>query len=414
VIHVEITTHVVDFGGKPAKLVLANDVTDSMKLEEQLRQSQKMEAVGLLAGGVAHDFNNVLTAIIGYGNLLHMKLPPDDPLRAYAESILTTSQRAAQLTQSLLTFSRKQVIKPQPMGINGIVLRVEKLLKRLIREDIDLRTELDEADTTVLADSVQIEQVLMHLVTNARDAMPEGGTLTIRSTVVDLDAEDAATRGAGRPGRYVRLTVADSGRGMDEQTRERIFEPFFTTKEMGKGTGLGLATVYGIIKQHGGFIDVESAPGAGTSFHLYFPSAGTGGELPVSPDSQAPPGGSETVLVAEDDDIIRALVRSVLKEFGYQVIEAKDGEEAVRVFGENRDRIDLLLFDVIMPKKNGRAALDEIRARQPRAKVLFMSGYSADMISKEGILDEGVSFIPKPVSPSELLRKVREVLDGTN
>jgi CheY-like chemotaxis protein len=229
--------------------------------------------------------------------------------------------------------------------------------------------------------------------------------------VVDLDAEDVAARGAGRPGRYVRLTVADSGKGMDEQTRERIFEPFFTTKEMGKGTGLGLATVYGIIKQHQGFIDVESASGAGTSFHLYFPSAGTGSELPIAPDTQAPPGGNETVLVAEDDDIIRSLVRSVLKEFGYQVIEAKDGEEAVRIFREDRGRIDLLLFDVIMPKKNGRAALDEIRAMDPRAKVLFMSGYSGDMISKEGILEKGMSFVPKPVSPSTLLRKVREVLD---
>ena len=410
-IHVEITTHVVDFGGRPAKLVLANDITKSMMLEEQLRQSQKMEAVGLLAGGVAHDFNNVLTAIIGYGNLLQMKLAPTDPLRAYAESILNTSQRAAQLTQSLLTFSRKQVVNPIPLELNGIILRVEKLLKRLIREDIELRTELTEKNTTVLADSIQIEQVLMNLVTNARDAMPRGGTLTIRSAIVTLDAEFVAAHGFGKRGPHVEISVADTGTGMDERTRDRIFEPFFTTKDMGKGTGLGLATVYGIIKQHRGFIDVETAPGAGTSFLLYFPLIEKEAESPLDRTSATLTGGTETVLVAEDDEVIRNLTRSVLTEFGYQVIEAMDGEDAVRVFGENRDRVDLLLLDVIMPRKNGKAAYEEIRRMKPGIRALFMSGYSADMISKEGVLEKGLSFISKPVSPIEMLMKVREVLD---
>jgi PAS domain S-box-containing protein len=410
-IYVEITSHTVDFGGRRAEIVLANDVTDSLRLEDQLRHSQKMEAVGLLAGGVAHDFNNVLTAIIGYGNLLSMKMAPTDPLRTYAESILTTSQRAAQLTQSLLTFGRKQVVNPLPLELNGIIMRVERLLKRLIREDIELKTELTNGNTTVLADSIQVEQMLMNLVTNARDAMPRGGRLTISSSVVDLDAEFVAAQQYGQPGPYVRVTVADTGDGMDEGTRERIFEPFFTTKEMGKGTGLGLATVYGIIKQHRGFIDVESSPGAGTSFHLYFPLIPKNAEHPSGRAGASLTGGTETVLVAEDDEMIRNLTRSVLTEFGYRVIEAKDGDDAVRVFGDNRDRIDLLLLDVIMPRKNGKAAYEEIRRIRPGIKALFMSGYSADIISKEGILEKGISFISKPVSPTELLLKVREVLD---
>src|SRR5512139_2250099 len=271
VIYVEITSHVVDFVGRRAEIGLANDITERLKLEDQLRQAQKMEAVGLLAGGVAHDFNNVLTAIIGYGNLLLMKLAGNDPLRPYAENILATSQRAAQLTQSLLAFSRKQVINPVAIDLNSIMRRVEKLLKRLIPEDIDLRTDFTGENTAILADSVQIEQVLMNLVTNARDAMPGGGTLTISSMITRPDDAVIAARGQGAGGPFVKLTVADTGAGMDERTRERIFEPFFTTKEMGKGTGLGLATVYGIVKQHKGFIDVESAPARGTSFHLYFP-----------------------------------------------------------------------------------------------------------------------------------------------
>jgi nitrogen-specific signal transduction histidine kinase/ActR/RegA family two-component response regulator len=397
--------------GRRAEIVLANDVTERLKLEDQLRQAQKMEAVGLLAGGVAHDFNNVLTAIIGYGNLLLMKLAGNDPLRTYAENILATSQRAAQLTQSLLAFSRKQVINPVAIDLNSIMRRVEKLLKRLIPEDIDLGTDFTGENTTILADSVQIEQVLMNLVTNARDAMPSGGTLTISSMITSPDDAVIAARGLGAGGPFVKLTVADTGAGMDERTRERIFEPFFTTKEMGKGTGLGLATVYGIVKQHKGFIDVESSPGRGTSFHLYFPLIRQDAAQTASRSSDTLKGGTETILVAEDDEMLRGLCRSILKEFGYNVIEARDGVDAVEVFRQNRDRIDMLLLDVIMPRKNGKAAYDEIRTIKADVKVLFISGYSADMISKEGILERGLHFISKPLSPTDLLQKVREVLD---
>ena len=411
IIYVEITSHVVDFGGRRGEIVLANDVTKSLKLEEQLRQAQKMESVGLLAGGVAHDFNNVLTAIIGYGNLLQMKLAKTDPLRSYAENILTTAQRAAQLTQSLLAFSRKQVINPIPVELNGIITRVEKLLKRLIREDIELITRLVPGDTAVMADSVQIEQVLMNLVTNARDAMPHGGTLTISTSIDELGKDFITVHGYGKPGAYVRLSIADTGEGMDERTREHIFEPFFTTKEMGKGTGLGLASAYGLIKQHKGFIEVESAPGRGTSFHIYFPALKPGASKNEAHAEEVLPGGTESILVAEDDEIIRNLTSSILREFGYTVIVALDGNDAIKEFRENRDRIRLLLFDVIMPRKNGKDAYEEIRTIRPDIKVLFISGYSADVISKEGILERGVSFISKPVSPSELLRKVRDVLD---
>ncbi len=411
VIHVEITSHVVDFGGRRGEIVLANDVTNSLKLEDQLRQAQKMEAVGLLAGGVAHDFNNVLTAIIGYGNLLQMKMEKTDPLRSYAENIMITAQRAAQLIQSLLAFSRKQVINPIPIELNGIILRVEKLLKRLIREDIELTTRLVPDDTTVMADSVQVEQVLMNLVTNARDAMPRGGTLTISSSIDELSESFIAIHGYGKPGAYVRLSITDTGAGMDERTRERIFEPFFTTKEMGKGAGLGLASAYGLIKQHKGFIEVESEPGRGTSFHIYFPALKSDASKNRAYAEEALKGGTESILVAEDDEVIRTLTSSLLREFGYTVIVAKDGNDAVSVFRENRDRIGLLLLGVIMPRKNGKDAYEEIRTLRPGIKVLFISGYSADMISKEGILEKGLSFISKPVSPSELLRKVREALD---
>ena len=410
VISVEITSHTVDFEGRRAELVLIQDVTDRLRLEDQLRQAQKMEAVGLLAGGVSHDFNNVLTAIIGYGNLLQMKLPPGDRLRTYAESILSTAQRAAQLTQSLLTFSRKQVINPAPVELNGIISRIGKLLRRLIREDIELSLHLHKGDTTIMADSIQIEQVLMNLANNARDAMPDGGMLTISTDVVEQDGMTAGGS-AQKADTYVKLTVSDTGVGMDERTRERIFEPFFTTKEMGKGTGLGLAMVYGTVAQHNGFIDVESAPGAGTSFHAYFPLIRAAALPAGSRPEVTLRGGTETILVAEDDETLRGLTRSVLEEFGYTVLMATDGEEAVELFRGNRDRVQLVLFDVIMPKKNGRAAYEEIRKTAPGMKALFVSGYSADILSKEGILDAGVDAIAKPLSPLELVQKVREILD---
>jgi PAS domain S-box-containing protein len=410
-IQAEITSHTVDFAGRRAELVLANDVTDRLKLEEQLRQAQKMEAVGLLAGGVAHDFNNVLTAIIGYGNLLHMKLAQDDPLRSYADNILSTAQRAAQLTQSLLAFGRKQVINPSPVELNSIVQRIAKLLQRLIREDIELRIALTDGNTMIMADSVQIEQVLMNLATNARDAMPHGGTLTIATSIVTLQRELIVSHGTVAPGRHVILSVSDTGIGMDERTRERLFEPFFTTKEMGKGTGLGLATTYGVVTQHRGTVDVESEIDKGTIFRFYFPLVKTQSQHQQANSPHAVPSGKETILVAEDDEMLRNLARSVLTEFGYTVVEAQDGEEAVEIFGAEPDRYDLLLFDVIMPRKNGKDALDEIRGIRPDVRAVFMSGYSADIISKEGILDQGIDVVTKPVSPVELLQKLRRVLD---
>jgi CheY-like chemotaxis protein/two-component sensor histidine kinase len=302
-------------------------------------------------------------------------------------------------------------MKPMPVDLNTIIVRFGKLLRRLIREDIDIRLDLCEHDTTIMAESIQLEQVLMNLATNARDAMPDGGVLAITTAVIDGNGPTAAAPGTGIAGPVVRLTISDTGIGMDERTRERVFEPFYTTKEMGKGTGLGLALVYSIISQHNGSIDAESTPGAGTSFHISFPLVKPG--LPL--DAKAPEtkisGGTETILVAEDDQILLDLTRSVLEEFGYTVLAARDGEDAVRMFRENRDRVRLLLFDVIMPKKNGRATFEEIRSIVPGMKVLFVSGYSADIISKEGILDAGADMITKPLSPVELLRKVREVLD---
>jgi PAS domain S-box-containing protein len=412
IIYVEITSHVVEFGGKRAELVLANDVTGRLRLEEQFRQAQKMEAVGLLAGGVAHDFNNILTAIIGYGNLMQMKMPAGEPLRTHVDQILSTAEQAAQLTRSLLAFSRKQVLNPAPADLNAVIRKVQKLLKRLIGENIEFRTELGAGDMTVMVDVIQIEQVLMNLATNARDAMPGGGVLTVRSARTELADGFIRSRGYGKPGAYARMSIVDTGVGMDEKTRERIFEPFFTTKELGKGTGLGLATVYGIIKQHDGIIEVESEPGKGSAFHAYLPLVPAAPAGPAAAEPEELKGGTETVLIAEDDEVIRRLTSTVLREFGYTVLEAADGEQAVGLFRGNKDKIGLLLFDVIMPKMSGRDAFEKIRAISPGVKALFISGYSADMISKEGILEPGMNFIAKPVSPKELLKKVREVLDG--
>jgi hypothetical protein len=330
VITVELTSHGVEFGGRRAELVLVHDITDRQRLEDQLRQAQKMEAVGLLAGGVSHDFNNVLTAIIGYANLLQLKLSAGDPLRAYADNILSTSQRAAQLTQGLLTFSRKQVINPAAVELNSVISRIGRLLRRLIREDIELRLDLCDADATIMADSIQLEQVIMNLATNARDAMPDGGTLTMATNIVRIEGA-AAGEGVPKPGAYVRLTVSDTGIGMDERTRARIFEPFFTTKELGKGTGLGLAMVYGAVVQHSGFIETESAPGTGTSFHVHFPllrapdDAGEQQEAPLR-------GGTETILVAEDDETLRDLTRSVLDTgIGKRLLAEPEGEPLPRI-----------------------------------------------------------------------------------
>ncbi len=389
------------------------DYTEQKKLEEQLRQAQKMEAVGQLAGGIAHDFNNILTAIIGYGSVLLMKMRDDDPLKHNAEQILAASQRAANLTKSLLAFSRKQILNPKPVNVNEIIKRIERLLSRIIGEDIELRTALTDKDLIVSADSGQMEQVLMNLATNARDAMPKGGLLTIETALMELDEEYKKTHAYGEPGEYAVISVTDTGAGMDEETRGRIFEPFFTTKETGKGTGLGLAMVYGMIKQHKGYVNVYSELEKGTTFKIYLPvvkSAVETERLSIEPTSII--GGVETILLAEDDSVVRKLTKNVLEEFGYTVIEAEDGEEALDKFTGNEDNVRLLLLDVIMPKKSGKEVYEEIRKTHPAMKALFMSGYTANVIHKKGILDKDLHFISKPASPVELLRKVRKVLDA--
>jgi PAS domain S-box-containing protein len=387
------------------------DISERRRLEEQLRHAQKLEAVGQLAGGVAHDFNNILTAMIGYGHLLLMKKGEDETVRSYADHMLTLSEKAAHLTQSLLAFSRKQVMNPQPLELNGLIKRVEKILVRLIGEEVELRVSLAEKDINVKADPMQMEQVFMNLATNARDAMPDGGELVISSEVVEVGAEFVMAHGYGENGDYALITVSDSGGGMDDETRKRIFEPFFTTKEVGKGTGLGLSVVYGIVKQHNGYINVYSEPGMGSIFKIYLPIIEASEQTSEKEPQEGLRGGDETVLLAEDEKEVREVNRSVLEEFGYRVIEAVDGADAVMQFMENRYDIDILLIDLIMPKKNGREAYEEILRAKPDMKAIFLSGYAADMMRSRGLIGADTEFICKPVSPGELLKKVREALD---
>lgn len=414
VVHLEATSRVLEdergvFLGIEGIL---RNVTEKRRLEEQFRQAQKMEAVGQLAGGVAHDFNNILSAIMGYAHLVLMKMQPDDPLRHDVGQVIESAQRAASLTQGLLAFSRKQTIQLKALDLGDVVCNFEKFLRRLIREDIELRMSCGERGLTVLADAGQLEQVLLNLVTNSRDAMPDGGRLIVTAEPVRIDDEYVRLHGYGDPGDYAQVTISDTGTGMDEKTRAKIFEPFFTTKEPGKGTGLGLAVVYGIIKQHGGFINVYSEAGKGSTFKIYLPvvkmAAAPGERKAAEP---AVTGGTETVLVAEDDEASRRLEATVLKHFGYTVIEAVDGEDAVRKFVEHKDVLAAVVLDVIMPKKNGAEVYREIKAIRPDVKVLFSSGYTEDILEREGILAEGAVLLLKPVMPKELVRKVREALD---
>lgn len=385
---------------------------EQRNLHGQLMQAQKMEAVGHLAGGVAHDFNNILTAIIGYANLLRKKVLAHEQLTFFADQILSASNRAAGLTRSLLAFSRKQVIEPKPADLNTIVQGIDKIAKRLIGEDIEFRTVLLNRSLTVMADSGQMEQALLNLCTNARDAMPHGGKLTIETGAVDVDEEARRLNFLDRTGWYGIICVSDTGAGMDEKTKSQIFEPFFTTKEVGKGTGLGLSIVYGIIKQHNGTINVYSETGKGMTFKIYLPLIAAAGEAALPKAEARPAGGNETILLAEDENDVRVLITHVLRDAGYSVIEAVTGEEAVKQFAEHADRISLLLSDVIMPKMNGKDAYDQIKGTRPDVKVLFMSGYTADNIKSKGILADGVPLLTKPIIPDQLLRKVREVLDA--
>jgi CheY-like chemotaxis protein len=350
---------------------------------------------------------------MGYGGLLQEEIGEDDPKRLSLNQILAASERAANLTKNLLAFSRKQVIAPKIVDINEIIKGVEKLLRRLIGEDIEIRTILNPSieGISVMADKGQIEQVLMNLATNARDAMPDGGLLNIETGFADITEEYAKRYIDVKTGKYALISISDTGTGMNENTRSRIFEPFFTTKEMGRGTGLGLSIVYGIIKQHNGFINVYSEIGKGTTFKIYLPLIKKGIEEEESKVLPPPKGGTETLLLAEDDKDARGLTKTVLELHGYKVLEAVDGEDAVRVFNENKEKIKMIILDVIMPKKDGRAAYEEIKKIVPEIKSLFLSGYTADIINKRGILDTELNFVSKPVSPPDLLRKIREILD---
>jgi len=378
---------------------------------EQMRQSQKMEAIGQLAGGIAHDFNNLLTAIIGFSTLAQMKLNQGEQASQYLDEVLVASERASHLTQGLLAFSRKQAINPQPGELNGMVRRIEKLLRRLISEEIELELRYADHPLPVIADAGQIDQILMNLATNARDAMEHSGLLSIETSSVQVSADFAAGHGGAAAGCYARLAVTDTGKGMDGETKAHVFEPFFTTKEVGRGTGLGLAIVYGIVQQHDGFIGIDSAPGKGTTFNIYLPQrqqeAGPGPEARSAPEPRA---GTGTVLVVEDADEVRKLTREVLESHGYRVIEAVDGADAVEKFRVHRDAVRLVIMDVVMPKLNGKEAFAEIARIRPGTKVLFTSGYTPDDVNRKGVLFGSDNFIGKPSQPRELLRRVAELL----
>jgi len=413
IIDVEITRNTLTFAGRPASLAMAHDITRRKSIEGQLLQAQKMEAVGQLAGGIAHDFNNLLTAIFGSSDLLLEDLSVDDRRRTDVEDIKKAAQRAAGLTHQLLAFSRKQLLAPQVLDLNALITDVEKMLRRLVREDVEFRTVLAPDLGAVRADPGQLEQVIVNLAVNAGDAMPQGGNLTVETANVDLDEAYAQAHVPLVPGRYAMLAVSDTGVGMDAQVKSHIFEPFFTTKEKGKGTGLGLATVYGIVKQSDGYIWVYSEPGQGTTFKVYLPRVEAAAEPPApKPVAPASLRGSETVLVAEDEEAVRNLIRRVLVAHGYAVLAAGDGQEALRLANTHDGPIHLLLTDVVMPNMNGRQLAERVVSARRKTKVLYLSGYTDDAIVRHGVLEPGIAFLQKPFTPQGLARKLREVLDA--
>ncbi len=383
------------------------------KLLRQLQlQGQKMEAIGQFAGGIAHDFNNILTVISGYVGLALGRLSDEDPLRPMLQEVHRAGERAGTLVRRILAFSRQQIIDPRAFDLNVVVAGMDNLLRRVIRADIDFVTVLGKDLGRIRADPGQVEQVLMNLVVNARDAMPSGGRLIVRTANLDLPADDARCISGLQPGPQVLLSVTDTGTGMDERTRARIFEPFFTTKAEGKGTGLGLATVFAIVEQSGGRIHVESAPGHGTTFWICFPRVGEEAETSTKPEAPEPVfGGSETLLVVEDDDPIRGLAVLVLREHGYRVLEARDAAGALAVMRGEMDAIDLLVTDVVLPGMSGSELAECLSSLRPRTRVLFISGYTAGSAGLTRIPGEGVRFLPKPFTPEALLRGIREILD---
>jgi len=405
-----IAVNRLDDSSVRAIVLTARDVSERRRLEEQLRQAQKMEAIGRLAGGIAHDFNNLLTAILGYCNLMLDEMPAAHPLREDLQEIRGAGERAASLTRQLLAFGRRQILQPQTVDLNALVAQLERLLRRLIGEDVTLVTALGDDVAPVRVDAASIEQVLVNLAVNARDAMPHGGRLSIETAMVDLDSIYASSHATVAPGRYVMLAVSDTGHGMDAATRAQIFEPFFTTKEQGKGIGLGLATVYGIVKQNAGHIWVYSEPGHGTVFKVYLPPviAATAAK-PVDAGGREARGW-ETVLLVEDEDAVRALAREVLRRHGYVVLEARHGLEALRLAEQHHDPIHLLVTDVVMPHMSGTDVASRLTASRPGIGVLFISGYSDHSVMHFD-LTPGAAFLQKPFTPDTFARKVRAVLD---
>jgi two-component system cell cycle sensor histidine kinase/response regulator CckA len=392
---------------------VARDITESKHLEEMLRKAQKMEGIGLLAGGIAHDFNNLLSVIIGYSEILLDGTHLDTKMHSQCEEIKKAGDRAASLTRQLLAFSRQQILAPKVLNLNTVVLETGKMLKRLIGEDIEFRTTLDPTLGSVKADPGQIEQVIMNLVVNARDAIPEGGKIVIETSNAELDDKYAIRHPPSIAGRYALLAVSDTGIGMDEETRSHIFEPFFTTKELGKGTGLGLSTVYGIVKQSGGFIWVYSEIGHGTIFKVYLPRVDEAVQQ-SQPCESAPElfRGTETIFLVEDEESVRTLTRTLLEEAGYTVIEASNGIQALEAAGSYSRPIHLLLTDVVMPGMNGPTLADSMLVTHPKMKALCTSGYTSTFANFSGLVDRGVRLLQKPFSRDMLLRKVREVIDS--
>lgn len=398
--------------GEVQKLVIVNrDITERKQLEQQLVLSQKLDAIGRLSGGVAHDFNNILGVIIGYSEALQERFGPDDPCREAVDEIRKAGQRAASLTQQLLAFSRKQVLEPQILDLNAVVTDVEKMLRRLIGEDVELKITAGPELGKVKADRGQIEQVMLNLAVNARDAMPRGGELKIETANAELTERDAKSYRYVVPGQYIKLQISDTGCGMDEELQSHIFEPFFTTKEKGKGTGLGLATVYGVIKQSGGYIWVESQPGKGARFNIYLRRVeSVQEEVRETKDSVKRAQGPRTILLVEDEASLRKLTRSTLEEVGYTILEAKDAFEAVKIASQTNSVIDLLLTDVVMPGKSGTELARDLAPRRPAMKVLFMSGYTDGAIAAHGVLESGTSILRKPFTRRQLARSIEDVL----
>ncbi len=409
---IEVSFAPVDRDSRRYMVCFIRDISERKNLEDRVQQSQKLEAIGRLAGGVAHDFNNLLTAILGYAELLLHGLPPGDPTREGLEEIKRAAERAASLTQQLLAFGRKQLLQPAVVDLNALVHETQKMLRRLIPEDIEIRLELDPDTRPVRADPTQTQQVLVNLVLNARDAMPRGGVIIISTGNDHLSRSEVRRWSDVRPGHYAVLTVSDTGCGMDPATLARVFEPFFTTKVQGKGTGLGLATAYGIVKQSGGHIEVESEPGQGTTFRVYLPVAEE--DVPtvaVPQELTRTPVGTETVLLAEDEAAVRSLLRRTLEQKGYVVLEAANGKEALQLCREHHGPIHVLLTDVVMPHLNGPDLAKQVQLLHPDVRVIFLSGYADSAVLQRGLDQSQAVFVPKPFRPETIVRMVREVLD---